>query len=134
MNIEIGAKHQVKTVVTEEITAEKMRSGSLPVLATPFMVALMEQAASELCDKYTEEGISTVGTALNISHLAATCVGAEVMAAATVTAFDGRKISFDVEAYDNAGLIGKGTHERFTVKIDKFMLKAQERKNITAEK
>ncbi len=133
MNIEIGTKHEVKTVVTDAITAASMRSGSLPVLATPFMVALMEQAASELCDKYVEEGISTVGTALNISHLAATCVGAEVRTVATVTASDGRKISFDVEAYDNAGLIGKGTHERFSVKIDKFMLKAQERKNIIAE-
>lgn len=133
MNIEIGTKHEVNTVVTEEITAAKMKSGSLDVLATPFMVALMEQAASELCDKYVDEGISTVGTALNIAHLAATCVGAKVSAVATVTAFDGRKISFDVEAYDNAGLIGKGTHERFTVKIDKFMLKAEERKNISAE-
>lgn len=133
MDIRIGEKHSVTVEVTDKITAASMRSGSLPVLATPFMVALMEQAASELCDKFTDEGITTVGTALNISHLAATCVGAAVTAQAEVTDFDGRKISFTVEAYDNAGLIGKGTHERFTVKTDKFMLKAQERKNIKSE-
>lgn len=133
MNIELGTKHEVKIKVTDEVTAATMRSGSLPVFATPFMVALMEQAASELCDKFVEEGISTVGTALNIQHLAATAVGAEVKAIATVTSCDGRKVTFDVEAYDNAGLIGKGTHERFSVKIDKFMLKAEERKNISAE-
>ena len=124
----IGEKNEVEITVTDEITAKSMRSGSLPVLATPFMVALMEQAASELCDKYIEEGLSTVGTALNIQHLAPTPVGAKVRAVATVTEYDGRKICFDVEAYDEAGLIGKGTHERFTIKIDKFMQKTAQRK------
>lgn len=124
----IGEKYEVEITVTDEITAKSMRSGSLPVLATPFMVALMEQAASELCDKYIEEGLSTVGTALNIQHLAPTAVGAKVRAVATVTDYDGRKICFDVEAYDEAGLIGKGTHERFTIKIDKFMQKTAQRK------
>lgn len=133
MNIETGIKHEVKKIVTSEITAAAMGSGSLAVFATPAMVALMEQAASELCEKYVEEGITTVGTALNIQHLAATATGAEVKAIATVTSCDGRKVTFDVEAYDNAGLIGKGTHERFSIKSDKFMLKAEERKSITAE-
>ena len=133
MNIEAGIKHEIKTVVTDKNTAAAMGSGSLAVFATPSMVALMEQAASELCEKYAEEGITTVGTALNIQHLAATATGAEVKAVATVTSCDGRKITFDVEAYDNAGLIGKGTHERFSIKADKFMLKAEERKNLSAE-
>ena len=124
----IGEKYEVEITVTDEFTAKSMRSGSLPVLATPFMVALMEQAASDLCDKYIEEGLSTVGTALNIQHLAPTAVGAKVRAVATVTDYDGRKICFDVEAYDEAGLIGKGTHERFTIKIDKFMQKTAQRK------
>ena len=124
----IGEKYEVEITVTDEFTAKSMRSGSLPVLATPFMVALMEQAASELCDKYIEEGLSTVGTALNIQHLAPTPVGAKVRAVATVTEYDGRKICFDVEAYDEAGLIGKGTHERFTIEIDKFMQKTAQRK------
>lgn len=128
MEMTIGTKHEVSVTVTEEITAAKMKSGSLQVLATPYMVALMEQAASELCDRFVPEGISTVGTALNISHLAPTCVGGNVKAVATLTSFDGRKASFDVEAYDDAGLIGKGTHERFTIKIESFMKKALERK------
>ena len=133
MIIEAGTKHEVKKTVTAEITATEMGSGSLDVFATPAMVALMEQAASELCEKYTEEGITTVGTALNIQHLAATAVGARVRAVATVTSCDGRRVTFDVEAYDNAGLIGKGTHERFSIKSDKFMLKAEERKTASAE-
>lgn len=127
MDIAIGTKNEVNVTVTKEITAATAKSGSLEVLATPFMIALMEQAASELCDKYVPEGISTVGTQISVSHLAATCIGAQVRAVATVTAFDGRKISFDVEAYDNAGLIGKGTHERFTVKIESFLKRAAER-------
>lgn len=129
MEMTIGTRHEVSVVVTDDITAETMKSGSLPVLATPYMVALMECAASELCDKFVPEGFSTVGTALNISHLAPTPVGGNVRAVATLTAFDGRKASFDVEAYDDCGLIGKGTHERFTVKTESFMKKALERKN-----
>lgn len=128
MEMTVGTFHEVEIKVTEDVTAEKMRSGSLPVLATPYMVALMECAASELCDKYVPEGISTVGTALNISHLAPTPVGSTVKARATLTCFDGRKACFDVEAYDDVGLIGKGTHERFTIKVESFMKKAAERK------
>ena len=124
----IGTKHEVKATVTAEVTAAKMKSGSLAVLATPFMVALMEQAAAELCEKFTQEGISTVGTSLNIKHLAPTPVGAEVKAVAELLSFDGRKAEFKVEAYDEIGLIGEGTHERFTIKIDRFMEKANERK------
>ena len=125
-----GIKHEVKVTVSQDMTAAKMKSGSLEVFATPSMVALMEQAASELCEKYMPEGISTVGTALNIQHLAATWQGVEVRAVATLTDYDGRKATFDVEAYDNAGLIGKGTHERFSIKVDKFVEKAKQRAEI----
>ena len=85
MEMTIGTKHEVSVTVTDDITAAKVKSGSLAVLATPYMVALMEQAASELCDKYVEEGISTVGTMVNIQHLAATSLGAPVRAVATLT-------------------------------------------------
>ena len=125
--MQTGTKHEVKTTVTPALTAGSAGSGSLQVYATPCMVALMEQAAAELCQQYLDEGITTVGTALNIQHLAATGVGVEVRAVATLLSFDGRKAAFEVEAYDNAGLIGKGTHERFTVKTDKFMQKTIER-------
>lgn len=128
--MEIGAKHEVKLTVKSEHLAIKVKSGSLEVFATPAMAALMEQAAAELCQSELPDELTTVGTALNIEHLAATLCGVEVRAVATLTAFDGRKYDFTVEAYDNAGLIGKGSHTRFSVKIDKFLEKAQQRSEI----
>ena len=133
IKMEIGKIHEVNVVVDESMTAATMKSGSLDVLATPYMIALMEQASAELCQQYLPEGISTVGTMINIQHLAATSLGAPVRAVATLTDFDGRKASFEIVAYDNAGVIGKGTHERFTIKVESFLKKTQERKEIIAE-
>ena len=133
IKMEIGAVHEINVVVDESMTAATMKSGSLDVLSTPYMIALMEQASAELCQEYLPEGISTVGTMINIQHLAATSLGAPVRAVATLTDFDGRKASFEIVAYDNAGVIGKGTHERFTIKVDSFLRKTQERKDIIAE-
>lgn len=127
MKIEIGNENSAFVRVDENNTALAAKSGSLPVFATPYMTALMEQAASELCDKFADENETTVGTALSIEHLAASPVGADITAKAVVTAVEGRKISFIIEAYDNAGLIGKGTHERFVVYKDRFVEKAQSR-------
>lgn len=127
MELSVGMKNTVSVTVTEDLTAQAAKSGSLSVYATPFMIALMEEASAGLIEPYLDEGITSVGTMVNIQHLAATAVGAKVKATATLTSFDGRKFCFDVEAYDNAGLIGKGTHERFSVKSDKFMAKCQER-------
>ncbi len=128
--MEIGTTHEVIITVTDEVTAEKVKSGSLKVFATPSMIALMEQAAAELCQQDMPDGCTTVGTAISIEHLAATVCGVEVKAIATLTATDGRRYDFDVEAYDNAGLIGKGTHTRFSVKVDKFLDKANQRAEI----
>lgn len=125
--MEIGMKHEVKLTVNPEVTAARVKSGALEVFATPSMVALMEQAAAELCQSDLPEGCTSVGTAINIEHLAATACGVEVRAIATLTATDGRRYDFTVEAYDNAGLIGKGAHTRFSVKVDKFLAKAQQR-------
>lgn len=133
IKMKVGTVHEINATVEENMTAEKMKSGSLPVLATPCMIALMEQASAELCQQFLPEGISTVGTMVNIQHLAATSLGAPVRTVATLTAFDGRKASFDVVSYDNAGVIGKGTHERFTIKVDSFMKKAADRKNTVGE-
>ena len=133
IKMEIGTVHEINIVVEENMTAASMKSGNLQVLATPYMIALMEQASAELCQKFLPEGISTVGTMVNIQHLAATSLGAPVRAVATLTDFDGRKASVEVVAYDNAGVIGKGTHERFTIKIDSFLKKTQERKDIVAQ-
>lgn len=128
--MEIGMKHEVKVTVEHKLTAGNVKSGALEVFATPSMVALMEQAAAELCQSELPEGLTTVGTALNIEHLAATACGVEVKAVATLVATDGRRFDFNVEAYDNAGLIGRGSHTRFSVKVDKFLEKAQQRAEI----
>ena len=133
IKMETGTVHEINVTVEKHMTAASMKSGNLEVLATPYMIALMEQASAELCQKFLPEGISTVGTMVNIQHLAATSLGASVRTVATLTEFDGRKATFEVVAYDNAGVIGKGTHERFTIKIDSFIKKTQERKSIVAE-
>lgn len=130
MELSVGMKNTVEVTVTENLTAAVAKSGGLPVYATPFMIALMEEASAGLIEPYLDEGITSVGTMVNIQHLAATAVGATVKATATLTSFDGRRFCFDIEAFDNAGLIGKGTHERFSVKAEKFMAKCQERANI----
>lgn len=134
IKMEIGSKHEISITVEKSMTAASMKSGNLDVLATPYMIALMEQASAENCEKFLPDGISTVGTLVNISHLAATAIGAEVRVESVLTDFDGRKATFEVTAYDNAGVIGKGTHERFTIKVDSFLRKTQERKNKTEDK
>lgn len=127
LNIPIGSEHTISVTVEKSMTAASMKSGNLDVLATPYMIALMEQASAELCQDYLSDGISTVGTNVNINHLAATAMGATVTVKSTLTSFDGRKATFDVVASDNAGIIGNGTHERFTIKVDSFLKKTQQR-------
>lgn len=130
MNITKGLTNTVEIITDSSTSANQVKSGSLSVLATPVMCALMEQAASELCEKYMDEKSTTVGTQLCVEHLAATAQGVRVKAEAVVTEVDERKISFSVAAYDNAGLIGKGTHTRFVVFKDRFITKAEKRKEI----
>lgn len=129
ITIPVGSENTICVTVEKNMTAAFMKSGNLDVLATPYMIALMEQASAEICEKYLPDGISTVGTNVNIDHLAATAMGAKVEVKSVLTSFDGRKATFEVEAYDNAGLIGKGTHERFTIKVDSFLKKTQARKD-----
>ena len=123
----IGAEATVRLTVDTARTALAMGSGSLPVLATHAVVALMEQAACRVLENTLEPGITTVGTLIRVEHLSATPVGAAVTAKAVLTQTDGRKYCFDVEAYDSAGLIAKGTHERFSVKSERFMEKTNQK-------
>ena len=113
--------------VTEENTALAMGSGSLLVLATPAMVAMMEHAAVNALEGRLPEGIDSVGIAINVEHLAASPVGAMIRAEALLTAADGRTYDFEIEAFDNTGLIGKATHRRATVKVEKFLAKTAQR-------
>ena len=124
MAIEIGMKGEVLSLVEREDTAAEVGSGSLLVYATPCMVALMEGAACEAIATALGDNETTVGTELNIQHLSATPVGMDVRAEATVTAVEGRIITFEVEAFDEAGPIGKGTHKRALVTTQRFLDKA----------
>ncbi len=121
MDITVGMKAQVEALVEKEDTAEVVGSGSLLVYATPCMVALMEGAACEAIADALGEGETTVGIELNIKHLAATPVGLEVRAEAEVTAVDGKIITFQVRAFDEAGEIGNGTHKRAIVNAQRFL-------------
>jgi len=117
----LGKTHQVSVTADETNTAIAVGSGSLPVFATPSMVALMEQAASELLDGCICEGETSVGTMVNIAHLAASPKGAQITATATVDYVFGRRIEFSVTATDGENEIGKGEHTRMIVDAEKFM-------------
>lgn len=121
MEITVGMKGLAQSCVEREDTAAEVGSGSLLVYATPCMVALMEGAACEAIASALQEGQTSVGTELNIKHISATPVGLEVHAEAEVTAVEGRVITFDVKAYDEAGLIGEGTHKRAVISSQKFL-------------
>lgn len=122
-----NTSHTVSLTVDEEDLAVAVGSGDLPVLATPRMAALMEQAAAALLAPHLDEGITTVGTQLAITHTAPTLPGASVTAEATLTEADGRRFVFAVKAFDGVGLIGEGTHTRVSVKADRFLDKAAAR-------
>ena len=116
-----GLTGEVVRVVSEEITAHAMGSGGVHVLGTPAMLMLMEQAALSAVEPALAEGQTTVGTLLDVRHLAATPVGMQVTVRARLAAVEGRKLSYDVEAEDEREPIGRGTHERFVVDLDRFL-------------
>ncbi|MDD6159852.1 MAG: thioesterase family protein [Oscillospiraceae bacterium] len=129
MSIEIGLKGREETVVTQQNTAAAVGSGLVPVFATPYMIALMEGAAANTVLPFLAEDEGTVGTHLDVSHSAATPIGMKVWAEATLVAVEGKKLTFEVVAYDEAGEIGRGTHERFIIKPEKFLAKVQAKLN-----
>ncbi len=124
MEITVGMKGEVSTLVEREDTAKEVGSGDLLVYATPCMVALMEGAACEAIADAMPDTQTTVGTALTIEHISSTPVGLEVRAEAVVTAVEGKVITFEVSAFDEAGEIGRGTHKRVIVNSQKFLEKA----------
>lgn len=124
MDITVGMKGEVCTLVEQEDTAKEVGSGSLLVYATPCMAALMEGAACEAIEEAMDDSKTTVGTELMLKHLSATPVGLEVRAEAVVTAVDGKVITFDIHAFDEAGEIGSAIHKRVIVNSQKFLEKA----------
>lgn len=121
--MEIGIKGSKKIVVTEELTAAHIGSGLVSVFATPMMIALMEGTCAESVAPFLAEGEGTVGTHVNVSHCSATPVGMEVRCKSELVEVDRRHLTFKVAAYDERGLIGEGTHERFIINSAKFQAK-----------
>ena len=127
MAIEIGTKGFADALVEQEDTAKVVGSGDLLVYATPCMVALMEGAACESIAPFLAEGESSVGTMMQVNHISATPVGMEVRAESEVTAVEGRKVTFSIKAFDEAGEIGNAVHERFIIKADRFLEKTYDK-------
>ncbi len=122
--INVGIKGKKEIVVTEELSAKSMGSGTLDVFATPAMIALMERTAWESVAPDLEEGQGTVGTMMNVKHVSATPLGMKVTCETELMEINGRALTFSVKAYDEAGLIGEGTHERFIIDCERFQAKA----------
>ena len=121
--IEIGLKHTSELTVTDAVTAIAIGSGDMPVLATPMMMALMENAAMLAVKDKLPEGCTTVGGHIESSHLKPSKVGDKVSATAEVAKVDGKKIEFKVAAYSGDTLLGEGTHLRFIVDRERFLSK-----------
>ena len=125
--IQTGLTCKKTITVTPEMTAAAMGSGALEVLATPSMIALMEGTAQEAVQSLLEDGQGTVGTQIDVRHLAATPVGMEVTCTAEVTEVDRRRIVFTVKAKDEKEVIGEGIHERFVIDNEKFFAKCRQK-------
>lgn len=127
MAIEVGIQGLAEALVEQADTAKEVGSGDLLVYATPCMVALMEGAAWESIAPFLAEGESSVGTKMDVTHLSATPVGMSVRAESVVTAVEGRKVTFSITAYDEAGEIGRATHERVVIKTERFLEKTYDK-------
>jgi len=127
--IEPGIKNELRQTVTDTMTASHVGSGLARVFATPMMIALMERTCAESVAPLLPEGQSTVGTHIDVSHLAATPAGMEVRCESELVEVDRRRLLFAVKAFDSCGLIGEGRHERFVVDNAKFEAKAEAKRN-----
>ena len=122
--LETGMKHSVTITVREEDSASVYGSGTLMVFATPAMIALMERTSLETVAREIGEGNGTVGTLVNVKHLAPTPMGMKVTCTSELIEIDRKRLVFRVEAHDECGLIGEGIHERFIINEEKFQAKA----------
>lgn len=125
MALTTGMKGEAVTTVVHENTAAAVGAGGVEVFGTPMMVALMENAAWQAVIAALDEGQVTVGTTVNIRHLAATPIGQQVRATAELIQIDDRRLLFNVEAYDERQKIGDGQHERYIVYLDRFLSRIQ---------
>lgn len=124
MDIHTGMKMTLRDTVAMNNAAKTLGSGSLLVYGTPAMLLLVEKTAVALLEGHLDEGMTTVGTNLNVDHVSATPLGAAVNCQVELVEIDRKRLVFSVEVTDAAGVIGKGTHERFIVQAEKFQQKA----------
>jgi predicted thioesterase len=127
--LEPGLTGEARMIVAVGNTAMEAGSGSVPVFATPMLVALMENAAINALEGKLATGLSTVGTKVSIAHTAATPLGMTVIARAELMEVDGKRLLFNVTAEDDKGPVGEGSHERFIVDLDKFLARVEEKKS-----
>lgn len=118
--LEVGMRLEVERVVTENDTAAKAASGAVEVLATPIMIAWMEEVSLHLAQKELEEGFTTVGTEVNIKHLKGTLVGKTVKIVSVLKEIDRKRLVFDVEVLEDGIAVGTGSHTRFIIDTTKF--------------
>ncbi len=123
--LSVGIKGNLERTVTQELTAEAMGSGQLPVFATPAVVALAEETAWKSVAPELEEGQGTVGTKMELAHIAATPLGMKVRCETELVEVDRRKLVFAIEVFDEKEKIAEGRHERFVVDNAKFLGKAE---------
>lgn len=126
--LKIGIKGRQEITVCENNSAKTLGSGTLDVFATPAMIALMEKTAWMSVSEFLPEGDGTVGISLDIKHIAATPLGMKVYCESELVEIDERKLKFELKAYDEKGLIGEGTHERFIINNRKFQEKTDSKK------
>jgi fluoroacetyl-CoA thioesterase len=124
-DIKIGLSAELHIIVTESDTAARWGSGLVPVFGTPSLVGLMEAAAVKALEGHLSEGQTTVGGRIDLRHLAATPVGMQVRARAELVAIEGHKLTFRIEAWDEAERIGEAMHERIVTGMEKFVARAQ---------
>ena len=125
--LQAGLKGHEDFIVKETDSARAFRSGSLDVLATPVLIASAEETCADLVQPLLEKGMGTVGTAVNIRHLAPSPVGMKYHCDCEITAVEGRVIRFHVKLWDEAEPIGEGTHERVIINEERFLNKSQKK-------
>lgn len=125
--IKKGIKGRQEIVVDASVSAKKAASGEMDVFGTPFVIALMEKTADVSVRPYLPETSATVGTVVNISHMAATPMGMKAWGESKLLEVDGRRLVFSVAVYDEVGKVAEGMHERFIIDKEKFMAKTEKR-------
>lgn len=121
VSLSAGLRGEARRVVTDDLTAVRLGSGDVPVFGTPALLALIEEAAVTALRGALSDGSTSVGVRVELDHLAPSRLGAEVRALATLTAVEGRALTFECEAYDGDTLIGRAVHRRAVVDRERFL-------------